>query len=269
MPIHYPARIGNLGDGGQKIGETVSSSRVPQATDTSDVVVQSMRSEGPKQAQSSPNLVLKSGDANYTSIRPKSDHKTLRLSSVKGKKGAARNGFSFGEHSSTVGGQNSPSDMFRQPRVIAEPMGNVGQCSNMEASMRANGFQFTASSVSPVDIQGRSSSKSDLIHEEIQVSNQGQDSSKPVPIREVVQLQMQESSEGYMNGDKGEEREAAILGFGLGSPCAIKCEATRGDGDGGFAAHGYFVSRGRSDKGGVEADKMELEGGGGIEEPQC
>lgn len=98
--------------------------------------------------------------------------------------------------------------------------------------MRADGFQFTASSVSPVDIQGRSSSKSDLIHEEIQVSNQGQDSSKPVPIREVVQLQMQESSEGYMNGDKGEEREAAILGFGLGSPCAIKCEATRGDGDG-------------------------------------
>lgn len=38
MPIHYPARTRSLGDGGQKIGETVSSSRVPHATDTSDVV---------------------------------------------------------------------------------------------------------------------------------------------------------------------------------------------------------------------------------------
>lgn len=128
--LHWPSR---------ELKRKLSPSKLLDRAQTA-AVIQSMRSEGPKQAQSSPNLVLKGGDANYTSIRPKSDHKTLRLSSVKGKKGAARNGFSFGEHNSAVGGQNSPSDMFRQPRVIAEPMGNVGQCSNMEASMRANGF---------------------------------------------------------------------------------------------------------------------------------
>ncbi|XP_075669886.1 uncharacterized protein LOC142639621 [Castanea sativa] len=233
-------------------------------------VVQSIRSEGSKQAQFSPNLELKSGDAYYTSTQPKSDHKTQRLSSMKGKKGAARSVFSMGEHSSAVGGKKSSSAMFSQPKVIVEPMGKDGQCSKTEASMRADGFQFTAAKVSLVDIQGQSSGKSDLAHEVTQMSNQGRDSSKSDPIREVVQLQMQESTEGYMtiNGDKCEEGEAAILSFSLGSPCAMQCEAIGGDGDGGFPAYGSFGFRSRPDKGGVEAERMDLEGGGGIEEPQ-
>ncbi|XP_030941685.1 uncharacterized protein LOC115966624 [Quercus lobata] len=135
-----------------------------------------------------------------------------------------------------------------------------------------SGFSFKdyASTGSTVGNQGRFLGKSDLIHEVVQVGNQDQDSSKSDPNFEVGQLQMQESTKRYtaMNRDKGEEREAAILGSGLGSPCTMQCEAIEGDGDGGFVAYGYSISRGRPDKGGVEVDRMELEGGGRIKEPQ-
>ena len=67
-------------------------------------VVQSLRSEGQKQAHSSPTLNSNNGDTNYISTRPKSTQNTQRLPSVKGKKGAARNRFSFGEHNSAIRG---------------------------------------------------------------------------------------------------------------------------------------------------------------------
>ena len=58
-------------------------------------VVQSLRSDGPKQAQYSPSLMLKNGDSKPTSTRPKLAHISQRFSSVKGKKGAACSGFTF------------------------------------------------------------------------------------------------------------------------------------------------------------------------------
>ena len=87
----------------------------------------------------------------------------------------------------------------------------------------------------------------------------------------MVQFQLYESIDVYSdsNRDKGVDGEVTILGSGVGRPCAMQCEVTKGDGDGGLAAHGYFVSRGSLDKRGVGADSMELEGGGKIEEPQC
>ena len=75
-------------------------------------VVQSIRSEGQQQTQSSPILMLKIGDTNYTSTWPKSTQNAKRITSVKGKNGVARNRFSFGEHSSAVGGQNSSCAIF-------------------------------------------------------------------------------------------------------------------------------------------------------------
>ena len=71
---------------------------------------------------------------------------------------------------------------------------------------------------------------------------------------------MQDSTERFSAsyGDKGEDGEAAIPGSGLGRPCAMQCEATEGNGDGGLAAHGYSVSKGRSNNGGAEVDRMEL-----------
>lgn len=114
--------------------------------------------------------------------------------------------------------------------------------------------------------QGRGPGKADPIHEVVQVGNQGRDEGKADPNHEVAQLQLQDSTERFSAryGDKGEDGVA-----GLGRSCAMQCEATEDDGDGGIAAHGYSVSKGRSDKGGAEADRMELEGGGGFEEPQC
>lgn len=47
--------------------------------------------------------MFKRGDSNFTSTQPKSASISHKLSSVKGKKGTARNRFSFGEQSSTVG----------------------------------------------------------------------------------------------------------------------------------------------------------------------
>lgn len=127
------------------------------------------------------------------------------------------------------------------------------------------------------------------------MGNQGQASSKSDPSHDVVQPQTQESMEAAINGEKCEGREVAIIGPGLGNSIAMQCEdagvsngetefgldgdqanhgfhsaiSYLGNGDGGFLGHGYFVSRGEQDKGGVEAERMDLEGGGGSEEPQC
>lgn len=90
------------------------------------MVVQSLRSDGPNQAQYSPSLMLKSGDSKPTSTRPKSAHISQRFSSVKGKKGAARSGFTFGGYSNVVVGSNSPCNMPSQPEVSADMVGNFG-----------------------------------------------------------------------------------------------------------------------------------------------
>ena len=90
------------------------------------VVVQNIRSGGPKEAQSSPNLMLMNGGSNDTSFRSKLAIKPQRLSSVKGMKGAARSGFTFGEHSSAGGGKRSVCDMISQPKVSAESVGSFG-----------------------------------------------------------------------------------------------------------------------------------------------
>ena len=87
-------------------------------------VARSLRSDGLKQAQYNPSLMLKSGDSKPTSTWPKSSHISQRFSSVKGKKGVACSGFTFGEHSSIVGGSNLPCDMPSQPEVSADTVGN-------------------------------------------------------------------------------------------------------------------------------------------------
>ena len=239
-------------------------------------VVQSLRSEGQKQAHSSPTLNLNNGDTNYISTWPKSTKNTQRLSAVKGKKGAARNKFSFREHNSAVGGQLLNCTMSSQPSRSAELVESDGQRRSSEAGT-SEVVRFTASTGSVV-------------------VNQGWESGKPESIQEVVQLQKQEGVEGI-----GEGREVAIPRSGLGSSCAMQCEAIgRLDstnefggvadrfchddvqvnhnfggvlptsdgfqpaiilpriGDGGFAAHDSSISRERP-------DRMVLEGGGEIE----
>uniref|UniRef100_A0A7N2MLB3 DUF4283 domain-containing protein n=1 Tax=Quercus lobata TaxID=97700 RepID=A0A7N2MLB3_QUELO len=203
-------------------------------------VVQSLRSEGKKQAHSSPTLNFNNDGTNHTA-RPLSTQKNQRLSSVKRKKGATRNRFSFGEQNSAIRGQFLNCVMPNQPLRNAESVGSDGQHRSPEAG---------------------SSEK-------------------------AVQFQKQEAVEG-----KGEDREATIPESGLGSSYAMQCEASeRPDGtkefggvadkfchdevqvnhslggvlpisDGGFAAHDPSVFRNR-------LDRMVLEGGVVIEEPQC
>ena len=76
------------------------------------------------------------------------------------------------------------------------------------------------------------------------------DVGKAVLNHEVVQFQLHESIDRYSdsNEDKGVDGEVAILRFGVGKPCAMQCKVSRGDGDWGFATHGYSVSRGSSDR---------------------
>ena len=51
--------------------------------------------------------MLESGDISNPLAQPSSAPNSLRLSSIKGKKGAARNRISFGDQSSVVGVLNS------------------------------------------------------------------------------------------------------------------------------------------------------------------
>ena len=214
-------------------------------------VVQSLRSDGPNQAQYSPSLMLKSGDSKPTSTRPKSAHISQRFSSVKGKKGAARSGFTFGGYSNVVVGSNSPCNMPSQPEVSADMVGNFGQCSKSVASVKVvDGVPSSASLGLTMGFQGCDSGKADPIHEVVQVGIQVQDAGKAISNHEVVQFQLHESIDKYSdsNGDKGADGEVAILGFGVGKPCDMQCEVSRGDGDGGFATHGYSVSKGSSNR---------------------
>ena len=65
-------------------------------------MVQSLRSEGPKLAQSSPSLDFNVGGTDIP-IRPKAIPNSQRLASVKGMKGAARNKSFVGEYNGTAG----------------------------------------------------------------------------------------------------------------------------------------------------------------------
>ncbi|KAK9991782.1 hypothetical protein SO802_026767 [Lithocarpus litseifolius] len=234
--------------------------------------VQSLRSDGLKQAQYSPSLMLKSGESKPTSTQPRTAYILQRFSSVKGKKGAAHSGFTFGEHSNVVRGSNSPCDMASEPEVSADMMGSYGQCSKSVASVKvADGIPSSASTSSTVGFQGCDSGIAESIHEVVQVGNQVRDASMADPHHEVVQSQLHESINEYSdnNGAKDADGEVTILGFGMGRPCAMQYEVTGGDGDRGFTAHGFSISVRSSDERGVGADSMELEGGGEIDEPQC
>ena len=113
-----------------------------------------------------------------------------------------------------------------------------------------DGVPSSASMGLTMGFQGCDSGKADSIHEVVQVGIQVQDVGKAILNHEVVQFQLHESIDSYSdsNGDKGVDGEVAILGFSVGKPCAMQCEVSRGDGDGGFATHGYFVSKGSSDR---------------------
>ena len=67
-----------------------------------EAVVQTLRSEGPKLAQSSPSLDFNVGGTDIP-IRPKAIPNSQRLASVKGMKGAARNKSFVGEYNGTAG----------------------------------------------------------------------------------------------------------------------------------------------------------------------
>uniref|UniRef100_A0A7N2LFW7 DUF4283 domain-containing protein n=1 Tax=Quercus lobata TaxID=97700 RepID=A0A7N2LFW7_QUELO len=180
-----------------------------------------------------------------------------KFSSMKDKKGVACNGFIFGENSNAVGGSKSPYDMASQPKVSADMVGNLWQCSKLVASVEvAGGLPFSASMGSTVSFQDRDEGKANPIHEVIQVGNQVSDVGKADQNHEVVQFHLHGNTNGYSdsNGDIGVDGEVAILKSGVGRPCAMQCEVTGGDGDGGFAAHGYSVSRERSNERGVGVD---------------
>ena len=70
-------------------------------------VVQSIRQEGKHQAQPSPTLMLESGDISNPLAQPSSAPNSLRLSSIKGKKGVTCNRISSRDQSSAVGVLNS------------------------------------------------------------------------------------------------------------------------------------------------------------------
>ena len=114
-------------------------------------VVQSIRQEGKHQAQPSPTLMLKSGDTRNNPARPNSAPNSLRLSSVKGKKSAARNRITIGDQSSAVGVLNSNCAGLNQPQVSANLVGKDGQrrcCDGQYRSGGADGIRFTAGTVS-------------------------------------------------------------------------------------------------------------------------
>ena len=141
--------------------------------------------------------------------------------------------------------------MPNQPEVSADTVGNFGQCSKSVASVKVvDGVPSSASMGLTMGFQGYDSGKADPIHEVLQVGIQVRDVGKAISNHEVVQFQLHESIDRYSdsNRDKGVDGEVAILGFGVGKPCAMQCEVSRGDGDWGFATHGYSVSRGSSDR---------------------
>ena len=212
-------------------------------------VVQSLRSEGQKLAHSSPNVFF-NDDGNDSPTRPKASPNFQRLSSVKGKKGAARNKSYSGEHNGAAG-----DDQHRSPVAGA----------NEEVI-------FSAATVSPGE-------------------NRGWDSSKPKPRQGVFQPQ--------------KSSEVAIPGSGMGSSCAMQCEAPEMPGSlaeigGGVGSSCYEEAQSSHSVGGVlstsngclpsisipssgdgvcaapdasvfrdRPDRMVLEGGGEFEKPQC
>lgn len=138
--------------------------------------------------------MFKRVDSNYTSTWPKSASIPHRLSLMKGKKGAPRNRFSFGEQSSVVGVLSLSSSILSQPKVCANSVVDV--------------VPFTASAGSTMGKQGQASIKSD-------------------PSHDVVQPQTQESMKAAINEEKCEGREVAILKPSLGNSNAMQCEDAR------------------------------------------
>nr|POF04659.1 hypothetical protein CFP56_38504 [Quercus suber] len=111
-------------------------------------MVQSIRQEVKYQAQPSPTLMLISGDTSHTLYRPISAPNSLRLSSVKGKKGAAHNRIINGDQGSVVGVLSSKRTSLNQPQVSVDLVGSDGQRNSCNGQYRfggADGVQFTAS----------------------------------------------------------------------------------------------------------------------------
>ena len=212
-------------------------------------MVQSLRSEGPKLAQSSPSLDFNVGGTDIP-IRPKAIPNSQRLASVKGMKGAARNKSFVGEYNGTAGD---------------------------------NQRHLPEASTSEVVIFNATTGSSE--------GNHAWDSSKP-KLRHVV-LQPQKSSEAAIPGSglgssdemlyEAPERPGRLdeTGGGVESFCHDEVQLSHSvgggmstsdgclpsisipsSGDGAFAAHESSVFRDRP-------DRMVLEGGGKIEEPQC
>nr|POE52928.1 hypothetical protein CFP56_51560 [Quercus suber] len=183
---------------------------------------QSLRRDGPKQAQRNPKMMLKSGDAKPNVSRPKSVHISQSFSSVKEKKEAARSGFTFGEQSSAVGGSKSSCDMDSQLEVNANTVGKLGQCNKPMAGARfAGGSPLSVSTVLTVGFQGYDAGKANPIQEVVQVDSQGCDVGKAEPIHEVVQFRMHKSTNGYSNSTRDEDVDGKVdfLKSGVGRPC--------------------------------------------------
>ena len=195
-------------------------------------------------------LFRSNDDGNESPTRPKVSPNVQRLSSVKGKKGAARNKSYSGEHNGAAG------DDQRRSLVAG---------ANEEVI-------FSAATVSPGE-------------------NRGWDSSKPKPRQGVFQPQ--------------KSNEVAIPGLGIGSSCAMQCEAPEMPGSlaeigGGVRSSCYEEAQSSHSVGGVlstsngclpsisipssgdgvcaapdasifrdRPDRMVLEGGGEFEKPQC
>nr|POE74065.1 hypothetical protein CFP56_74206 [Quercus suber] len=110
-------------------------------------VLQSFRQEGKFQAQQSPTRMLKTSETSHTLFQPKPAQNSLRLSSVKGKKGAARNRVISGEQGSAMGVQSSNCNGSSLSQVSVDLVGNDGQrinCVGQHKIGSADGLQFTA-----------------------------------------------------------------------------------------------------------------------------
>ena len=212
-------------------------------------VVQSLRSEGQKLAHSSPNLFF-NDDGNDSPTQPKASPNFQRLSSVKGKKRAARNKSNSGEHNGAAG-----DDQRRSP--VAGANGEI---------------IFSAAMFPPGKDRGWDSSKPKLRQGVIQ----------PQKSSEVVVPGSGLGSSCAMQCEDAEMSSSlAEIGDGVGSSCYEEAQSSHSvggvlstsngslpsisipsSGDGVYAAPGASVFRDRP-------DSMVLEGGGDFEKSQC
>ncbi|XP_030943405.1 uncharacterized protein LOC115968223 [Quercus lobata] len=103
-------------------------------------VVQSIKQKGKAQTQQSPSLMLNRGVSSQNLDRSSFYPNSQRLTSVKGKKGAAHKKSHNDDQGSAVGAQSSHRTGFKQAQVSAVLVGVEGQSENGDGQFRFGGL---------------------------------------------------------------------------------------------------------------------------------